>query len=73
MRMSRKQQHQDFLMLLFTEHALRQNTHYLQLIRRQPLVFVSLRLMYEETGYAYLMLYVAPDATNSLMMEFDSE
>jgi hypothetical protein len=29
--------------------------------------------MYEETGYAYLKIYVAPDATNSLMVEFNSE
>lgn len=36
-------------------------------------MFVSLRMLYEQTGYAYIKVYVAGDATNSLMIEFDYE
>jgi hypothetical protein len=58
---------------MLTEHALKQNTMGIQLIRRQPLIFVSLRILYAETGYAYIKVYVAPESPNSLMVEFDYE
>lgn len=32
---------------------------------------VSLKILYEETGYAYISIFVAPEATVSLRMEFE--